>query len=138
MVLIAYDCDLNFEPCCKKGLKAHWTLITGFLLPVESNQLDNLSGIKKDLLFNLNNQQINKNNIDLFANYYITGFRDKIFTFCRHGKSKHYGVWNFKSLIESNKQLKEIDHLKCNDTDFIKPSDGNLQRTLAAKYLVLF
>ncbi len=43
LILIAYDCDFNFEPCFKRGQKAHWALITGYLLPVQTSHLESLN-----------------------------------------------------------------------------------------------
>ncbi|CAH1792693.1 unnamed protein product [Owenia fusiformis] len=31
-ILVPYDSDRNHEPCCKCGHKAHWAIVTGFLL----------------------------------------------------------------------------------------------------------
>ena len=42
-ILIAYDCDFNFEPCNKNGKKAHWALITGYVFPFEPIQYESLS-----------------------------------------------------------------------------------------------
>ena len=61
-----------------------------------------------------------------------------VHVFCRQGKSKSYGVWNFRRLIESNKQLKEIDSKRTDDEFYVKPADGNLENTLASKILVLY
>ena len=37
MCLLAYDCDANYEPCNRGGLKAHWALVTGLLLPLPAS-----------------------------------------------------------------------------------------------------
>ena len=43
LVLIAYDSDFNFEPCFKRGTKAHWCLVSGFVCPEEDEpELDKL------------------------------------------------------------------------------------------------
>ena len=41
-VLVPYDCDHNHTPARLRGSKAHWALITGFLLPANIVNLDNI------------------------------------------------------------------------------------------------
>lgn len=134
LVLVAYDCDLNFEPCNKNGLKAHWALLIGLALPIESKYLENFT-INETENTNLvyTSKSIDENQAEILHQYSQSS---NIFAICRQGKSKHCGVWNLSKLIESNRQLKFIDHLKCDDENFIKPEDGDLQKTLAYKYLV--
>jgi hypothetical protein len=43
MLLIRYDSDANHEPCLKKGHRAHWLLVHGYLKEItssSSNQYD--------------------------------------------------------------------------------------------------
>ena len=134
LVLVSYDCDFNFEPCNKNGIKAHWALVTGFFLPVKKNELDSVSiNENKSTMINLNN----KSNDELFLSLKNKlSFQDEAYVICKHGKSKHSGVWNLKRLIESNRQLKQIDELKCNEDDFVRPRDGNIGATLSSKVLI--
>ena len=41
-MLVPYDCDHNHTPAMLRGTKAHWALITGFLLPASQVNLDTM------------------------------------------------------------------------------------------------
>ena len=144
--LIAYDCDFNYEPCNKKGVKAHWALIIGFLLPVDlvnseqflpsdSAQRPNeilhfTTQLAVDQIKHLRYNYENKT----FANN--KAFRDLVYVVCKHGKSKNVGIWNLKKLIESNSQLREINSSKCDRSQFVLPDDGDLTKTISSKVLI--
>jgi hypothetical protein len=148
LILIAYDCDFNYEPCNKKGIKAHWALITGFLLPLD------LTDKNSDLIYKKTEAETQFNVLDYtkplqfeqiqylrknYENKILSNnknFKDLVFVICKHGKSKNLGIWNLSKLIESNKQLKQINDSKCNRDEFVLPVDGDLSRTLSSKYLV--
>ena len=136
LALIAYDCDFNFEPCNKNGSKAHWTLVTGFMIPDHSNLIDETNEENAQIISYLNHKeelaQIKIDNI--LKNY--SELSQKIYVICKHGKSKHSGVWNLKSLFESNRQLLMVDNEKCKIDEFIRPLDGNIQKGLSSKVLV--
>ncbi|CAF0907478.1 unnamed protein product [Brachionus calyciflorus] len=134
LILIAYDCDLNFEPCNKNGLRAHWALLTGILFPIDSNETEYFQDfLKEDSNLILPHNDLTQAQRDILK---FNSTKKNIYAICRQGKSKHYGLWDLNRLIESNKQLKLIDHVKCNDENFVKPKDGDLQKTLAFKFLV--
>ncbi len=136
LALIAYDCDFNFEPCNKNGSKAHWALITGFLIPDCSNLANHTEEENAQIISILNqNEELNQIKLDnILKNY--SQYSQKIYVICKHGKSKHSGVWNLNSLFESNRQLLMIDDEKCKIDEFIRPFDGNIQKGLASKALV--
>jgi hypothetical protein len=157
LLLIAYDCDFNFEPCFKNGLKAHWALVTGFVLPIESSKLDTIrlsadtsSSSNQDEpsqgLIDLNKISINYNKLlELYRDDYLdrkVGQENKqlaslIHVVCRQGKSKYYGLWEFGRLLDSNRQLRDIEQERCDDGLYIRPQNGNLQQTLASKIIVI-
>ncbi|RNA10856.1 hypothetical protein BpHYR1_053428 [Brachionus plicatilis] len=123
LVLIAYDCDLNFEPCFKQGLKAHWALITGAIIPIDAAQSTNFVDQNFETNFVYHQTPIEEEKIRILNQF---SNLDRIHVICRHGKSKYPGVWSMKKLIESNKQLNLIDNKKCDDENFIKPEHGDL------------
>ena len=150
--LVPYDCDANFEPCNKNGLKAHWTLVTGFILPVRVNEslpksivdlIDELKTNEKNNEtlfielkdFNLTEEQI-ENLTDFYQRLENFNWKKNIWTFCKQGKCKSSGVWNLAKLIESNQQLKQVNDSKCNVENFIRPEDGNLENVLSSRYIV--
>lgn len=145
LVLIVYDCDLNFEPCRKQGVKAHWVLISGFMVPININRIKSEDNISK-LMINLNDEPslVDQTTLNNLITDYIHNNVDenelmnknRLFCFCGHGKSTHLGVWRLYDLIESNRQLKFIDE-KCKNENYVIPADLDIGRTLSAKYLVL-
>lgn len=66
--LIRYDSDANHEPCLKKGHRAHWLLVHGYLKETTSNEYDlvliqhgkskRLSAFSLENLFQSNQQLI--------------------------------------------------------------------------------
>lgn len=149
LILIPYDCDFNFEPCKKQGLKAHWALITGFSLPVDlsSSEASSQFLLNDNIDLNIINfienkltlEQINQL-ISLYKNELVifekANFKKLIYVFCKHGKSKQTGVWSLNQLIESNRQLRKCDDIKCNLSEFNRPLDGDISKTLGSKFLV--
>ena len=122
---MAYDCDRNFEPCLKQGKKAHWTLINGFMAPIQVEKQENENKFE-ELGIN-NNDLINK-----IQNW------ESIYTINLHGKSKFYGVWNLSQLLQSNFQLKLIED-KRNNEDFVLPQNNqSLEETLAFQALIIY
>jgi hypothetical protein len=126
-------------------------LITGFILPLhltESNETafhctrDYSKSSNSENLFEYTTA-LSDEEIELLCEYYKNKvfiennayFCDLIYVLCRHGKSKNLGVWNFKKLIESNRQLLKCDISRCNG-DFILPDDLDLKKTLASKIIV--
>lgn len=142
LILIAYDTDVNYEPCNKGGVKAHWTLITGFLVPIEFR--DTIS--KSVVEHTDDNRPVGINFIRslrpgdsdaLKAKYESSNeFRSLIYVTCKQGKSKKLGVWKLAKLLESNRQLKEINSSKCDPLNFVLPADGDLSKSLSLRFLV--
>ena len=149
LILIPYDCDFNFEPCKKQGIKAHWALVSGFSLPIDlkSTELSSSFLINDNIDLNILNlienkltqEQINKL-VDVYKKDEVINeklnFKKLIYVLCKHGKSKQSGVWNLSQLIESNRQLKKCDDIKCNLNEFNRPVDGDISKTLGSKFLV--
>jgi len=136
-ILIAYDCDFNFEPCNKQGVKAHWALITGILVPVESKLLSN-----NESDANLRLVPFEKHYTDEVAQKYAEHFsngqidKSSIRVICKHGKSKLSGIWKLSDLLKSNNQLEKVDPDKCDPTKFVLPENGILKNSLASKVLI--
>ncbi len=134
LVLIAYDCDANFEPCFKNGKKAHWALIHGFSYSfVDGALVENEAS--------LTSTKIKSNCFKLVEN---DGFEhcldridfEKFHVFAKQGKSKHSAIWSLKQLLLSNAQLNEVDDKCLNPDEFILPTSG-ISETLASKYLLI-
>jgi hypothetical protein len=137
--LAAYDCDFNFEPCNKNGSKAHWALVTGFLVPnITSTEPSDPENNEPSTRFLSTQEQLNQDTLNrLLADYmHERSLANKIYVLCKHGKSKHSGVWTFASLIESNMQLNSVNEEKCKVDEFVRPLDGDIRRGLASKVLI--
>ena len=130
LILIAYDCDKNFEPCFKNGTKAHWALVNGFMLPIK----EEISTSEENRLVELNcdNEELTKKVKNFETN------NDLIFTINLHGKSKHYGVWSLNELLKSNFQLKLIEQKRINEDYVLPENNKTLEDTLALQALVIY
>jgi len=101
--IVPYDCDFSHAPCLAEGRKAHWALITGFIL---------LSHGEENLTF-IQDEQILPHSLE----------NKEIKLFGRQSKSLVLGIWNSDELIASNKNLKVVDD-KRNPEDYIIPEVG--------------
>jgi len=147
LILFPYDCDFNHAPCNKKGIKAHWALITGFILPIDHDEsisltFGNYSEEKRpcgiEFIDSVKPEQIAKLKENYENKYYeAKRFSDLVYVVSKQGKSKHLGVWRLKYLLESNRQLKDIDYKKCDPSEFVLPLDGDLSKSLSKRFLVI-
>ncbi len=144
LILIPYDTDRNYEPCNKNGIKAHWALITGFMVPVHfsesvSKSLVNFTEENKPqgltVVQSLELSQVQELRKIFEKNKQVS---DLIHVICKQGKSKNLGVWNLKKLLESNRQLREINKEKCDPVNFVLPTDMDISKTLSSKFLAFF
>lgn len=144
LILIAYDTDFNYEPCNKKGIKAHWALVTGFLLPINHNDSvskklidydDETKPIGINFIKSLKYEEIHSIRSIFESNQ---TFRELVYVICKQGKSKNLGVWRLEKLLESNRQLKEVNSNKCDPINFVLPPDGDISKTLSSRFLVFY
>ncbi len=129
LILVPYDCDLNFEPCFKNGKKAHWALIHGFIYSKNDLNGDGLN----EYLSNCFRLETNQSFIHDIDNINF----DNLYVFAKHGKSTHSAIWNLKKLLLSNGQLNEIDEKRTSTAEYIIPECG-ISQTLSSKILVIF
>ncbi len=148
LILIAYDCDSNFEPCYKNGRKAHWALINGFLLPIsDESSLDSdlkrfdLEDNKKIISYRIDDdlKMKNKKLIEFFKLENFSACNvdlNLVRVFAYHGKSTYPGLWSLNDLLKSNKQLNEVDPNRNSSFGYVAPVDG-LSKTLSSKILIV-
>ena len=141
-VLVPYDADRNHSPCSARGHKAHWCVLVGVCLV-----LDNLS---QEVLKQCRSHQSNPFHFtmepyklagtlkEIFALHPVTTLLDKncIYVFARQGKSTHLGLWSFKDLLESNRNLLEVDPKRSDCANYVVPV-GGLQEGLQNKILII-
>ncbi|XP_063426882.1 actin maturation protease-like [Mytilus trossulus] len=128
--LIPYDSDFNFEPCNKKGHKAHWALLTGFGLVLDSSVSDQ-KGLTVD-----DSCVVNVASDTILSNTLLDDAED-ILVYGLQGKSQYPGVWSLSSIIASNRNLVEVGPNKQDDDiGYILPEEG-IEKALCSKALVL-
>jgi len=120
ILLVPYDCAHNHYPAMLLGKKAHWALITGFVLAVDAaediadvgndNSEDNVVIVKeikdKDKL------------VKILAHH-----STKLLLVARQSKSLVLGLWDMKELINSNNNLKTVE-FKEDISKFVIPEGG--------------
>lgn len=108
--LVPYDCDFNHGPCLAEGRKAHWGLVTGFLV------LSNEEPSGADPHF----RSVTLDNCESVLASFAT---KKLLLLGRQSKSLVLGAWDLDELIASNKNLKSFDP-KRNKEDYVIPAEG--------------
>lgn len=133
-VLVPYDGDGNNAPCLKNGHKAHWALLTGFLV-----------SLAKPL--GLDNQDITEDT-DLCPLYHIKPKKSvplynrilsspDVFVYGIQGKSRNVSLWSLNRLLASNANLREVDPNREAETgQYLIPQEG-IQRVLCNKVVIL-
>ncbi|VDM49039.1 unnamed protein product [Toxocara canis] len=99
-VLVPYDCDKNNEPVIRNGNTAHWCIVVGYLC-CDLNESELVWSKQKPTCF------------------------DNMYVFCLHGKSRHFALWKYADLFESNANLNEIGEKRRTDGEiYILPCEG--------------
>jgi len=111
--LVPYDCDFNHGPCLAEGRKAHWGLITGFLL-INPENSEKLSEAKPNIILMNNKEALQR--ID----------DKKVLLIGRQSKSLVLGIWDKEELAKSNKNLRIIDP-KRNSNEYVIPEGGIIE-----------
>ena len=134
VIIFPYDCDKNHTPCKLKGHKAHWALTVGCAFSVSNKEVD------KFLPFCHN--KVDYYLLDMTKPFHqIVGSVTKSVTlnntwlFCRHGKSRHIGLWPLKDIVESNANLLELEP-SFNSSNCVMPV-GGMQDGLCGKAVLL-
>lgn len=140
-LLVPYDADKDHTPCLERGRNAHWCLVVGITVtvPVKDDHLyspifeccspmPSLPGhfiIREEKVTSLQaHRQL------------ITSSPMQVYVFARHGKSSHLGLWKFSDLLESNKNLLEVDRKRTRPGEYIIPC-GGIKEGLCGKALVI-
>ena len=148
-ILVPYDADKDHSPCLEKGHRAHWCILVGFAVVLnrdtctqEGLQLleyctpnPSLSGhyqLKKELGLDFVKA------VSLFEENCQIGAEPcgELYLFARQGKSKHIGLWSYKELLQSNRNLVEVGPWMTCSKDYVIP-DGGINKGLCSNVLVL-
>ncbi|GAB6026038.1 hypothetical protein CHUAL_012248 [Chamberlinius hualienensis] len=123
--LVPYDADKNNEPCCKKGHKSHWAMLTGAVLVVPPHL-----NLCASLVPDPNNKRLyqmddNSNSTAVNLSSLLSYDTVEVYIFARQGKSRHLEMWNYDALSLSNANLMELSPtLTQNAEQWILPEDG--------------
>jgi len=122
MLLVPYDCAHNHTPAMEGGRKAHWGLITGFVIAVDASE--DISGIKTETAKDNPNVHImteipNKETLGKM----LSCNSAKLLLLARQSKSLVLGLWDKEDLINSNNNLKIMD-CKRPLSEFVVPAGG--------------
>ncbi|KNC86149.1 hypothetical protein SARC_01718 [Sphaeroforma arctica JP610] len=135
LALVPYDADFNHQPCSKKGIKAHWAVLTGmvWISHSDANESANTLQVEACDVCVLENGQTVQDDlrnirvatiatpIDTESTNAPTEMKThntsditrletrNAYVLARHGKSSHLALWSLSSLFESNAQLTCMD-----------------------------
>lgn len=118
--IVPYDCDFSHGPCLENGRKAHWALITGFVVLSHGSDSEYCENIEWLSEHNFEKDSLSNKKVQLFG---------------RQSKSIVLGVWDPEELVASNKNLNIIDD-KRNSDEYIIP-EGGLEAGLANQIIKL-
>ena len=125
-VLIPYDVGYDSGPALYNGGRAHWCICTGFAFRVQLNQLGNYDVLKGN---HVDLKSIELPTSDLFN---LLDRQIGLSLFCKQGHSKSLKVFNFESLVQSNKNL----FIPRNDRVYKIPDEG-IGQSLRDKFVVI-
>lgn len=133
-IIFPYDCDKDHVPCKLKGHKAHWALSVGCAFSVSSKEINNFLPFcdKKLDYYLLDNAKLMTQAI---GNVTESLTLSNTWLFCRHGKSRHMGLWSLKDIVESNANLLELQP-NLNPNNCVIPT-GGIQDGLRGKAVLL-
>ena len=133
-IIFPYDCDKNHVPCKLKGHKAHWALSVGCVFSVPNKEINNyLSFCDNKVDYYL--LDVTKLTAKATDSIMKSLTLNNIWLFCRHGKSRHVGLWLLKDIVESNANLLELQP-DLNSDNCIIPT-GGIQSGLCSKVVLL-
>lgn len=125
-VILPYDCDANHEPALRKGRKAHWAVLLGFLLTLDEDTDPLLTRWQTPVS---PEQQV-------IAQCYAESSISPLFVFARQGKSRYMQLWHFNELCESSENLIQMSDKLSAETHVV-PDDGDLSECLADQLLLI-
>lgn len=134
-LIFPYDCDKNHMPCKLRGHKAHWAICVGFALTVCSKEINKFLPFCDDKI-----DYYLIDNAKLMAAHVIDSLTesstlDNAWLFCRHGKSRHVGLWPLQDIVESNGNLLELQP-NMNSSNCVIPT-GSIREGLCGKAVLL-
>ncbi|XP_033115886.1 UPF0692 protein C19orf54-like [Anneissia japonica] len=136
-ILVPYDKDESNSPCCRRGNKAHWAVITGYLVRLDSLP-DSLKLNQDQDMSNLYHVPKNVCLSSKIACLLQEADSSSIYVYGKQGKSNHLGIWSYQDLLLSNSNLLEW-HAGKNDVDErdMVLSGGGIEQGLCNQIILL-
>ena len=134
VIIFPYDCDKDHTPCREKGRRAHWALSVGCAFSVSNKEIDKFTPFCDNKIdyYLLDMTKISHQIIGSIAGSLTLS---NTWLFCRHGKSRHIGLWSLKNIMDSNANLLELGS-KFNPSNCVIPT-GGMQHGLCGKAVLL-
>ncbi|XP_036365564.1 UPF0692 protein C19orf54 homolog isoform X3 [Octopus sinensis] len=137
LILVPYDSDKNYQPCLKRGHKAHWSLLTGCFIVLKHSCKPFLQNcFEQDLdepsLFHTD---IDEDHIDPEVRKNLVNNIEEIFVYTMQGKSRRPGIWSLRDLFASNQNLIQVSPVRNNETYVIPPN--GIENELCGKIVLL-
>ncbi len=138
-ILVPYDADKDHTPCLARGHSAHWCLLVGLCLVLEypteggvtppraSSLLECCHPLNSNPAHYVVSEIQRLEFAELLKTFEAVGGlldRNRIYVFARHGKSSHLGLWSLRDLLESNRNLVEVDPRRSNPQEYVIPAGG--------------
>ena len=143
-ILVPYDADKNHSPCQANGHKAHWCLLVGFAIVLENSIAGN--GVPGPVHWYKQSSRlpwhynVNKQNKDSFlsscSSWLTENDHNRLFVFARHGKSARMGLWSHKDLMDSCRNLLEVDPKRSCPEEYVIP-EGGVAKGLKSKLVLI-
>lgn len=142
MFLVPYDCDFNHEPCLAEGEKAHWGLVTGFVMAVKMDIIDNIKDkavlVAKDIentqIFHLS--ELPSEGLCQLSNM-VEVSESHLLLLAKQSKSLSLGAWRRDKLVKSCLNLIEIDPKREAEIELYQIPDGGIKAGLAGRMVHL-
>ena len=133
-VLFPYDADKDHSPCQLNGHKTHWAITVGCVVLLSNKDIDYFISFcdSKGDYYLLDGKKITLQAVTKFCE---CATEANTWLLCRHGKSRHLGMWSLTAVIESNANLKEPGSER-NPNDYVIPV-GGLKEGLCGKAVLL-
>ena len=134
VTVFPYDCDKDHTPCKENGHRAHWALSVGCAFSVSSKEIDAFLPFCDNKIdyYLLDMTKISHQIISSITRSLTLS---NTWLFCRHGKTRHIGLWPLKDIVESNANLLELGQ-KFNPSNSVIPN-GGMQHGLCGKAVLL-
>ncbi|XP_039248941.2 actin maturation protease-like [Styela clava] len=128
-VLVPYDTDRNYEPCKRKGHKAHWAILTGFVIG-QQKRIQDSSNVEFPVKRITNPEELTNNFEKLPLNPSL------VYLYAKQGRSARQQLWSLRELSASNANLVEVSPER--DLNLFHIPQEGIKETLCSHIVFLF